>query len=141
MVVTLDSVRPCCGMCLSPVPSLLTPFHQVPQLWSASFLSRGSNKVQTRHVSFIAQVEAEKECEANQKAEDCRALEEAKAHGKEAYAVAKAQIAHQRAAAAQAKKLEKLRAAAERQVEKARVAAENRARQAERKVRSPLSGY
>jgi hypothetical protein len=128
-------------MCLSPVPSLLTPFHQVPQLWSASFLSYGSDEVQTRCVSSIAQVEAEKEREANQKAEDHRALKEAKAHGKEAYVVAKAQIAHQQAAATQAKKLEKLRATAERQVEKARVAAENRARQAERKVRSPLSGY
>ena len=74
-------------MCLSPVPSLLTPFHQVPQLWSASFLSHGSNEVQTQRVLSIAQVEAEKEREANQKAEDRRALEEAKAQGKEAYAV------------------------------------------------------
>jgi hypothetical protein len=128
-------------MYLLPVPSLLTPFHQVPQLWSASFLSCGGDELQTRRVSSIAQVEAEKEREANQKAEDRRALEEAKAQGKEAYAVAKAQIAHQRAAAAQAKKLEKLRVAAERQAEKARVAAENRARQTERKVCTPLSGY
>ena len=60
-----------------------------------TFLSRGSDKVQTQRVLSIAQVKAEKEHEANQKAEDRRALEEAKAHGKEAYAVAKAQIAHQ----------------------------------------------
>ncbi len=55
--------------------------------------------------------------------------------------MAKAQIAHQQAAAAEAKKLEKLRVTAECQAEKARVAAENRARQTERKVCTPLSGY
>jgi len=77
-----------------PIPFLLTPFHQVSQLWSASFLSHGGDELQTQHVSSIAQVKAEKECKANQKAEDRRALKEAKAQGKEAYAVAKAQIAH-----------------------------------------------
>ena len=95
MVITLNGIQPCYGMYLLPVPSLLTPFHQVPQLWSASFLSCRGDKLQTRHVSSIAQVEVEKEREANQKAEDHRALEAAKAQGKEAYAVAKAQIAHQ----------------------------------------------
>ena len=55
--------------------------------------------------------------------------------------VVKAQITHQRAVVAQAKKLKKLRATAERQIEKAQVAVENRARQAERKVHSPLLGY
>jgi len=83
----------------------------------------------------------EKKRKVNQKTEDCRALEEAKARGKEAYAMAKAQIAHQRAAEAQAKKLEKLRVTAECQTEKAQLAVENRARQAERKVCTPLSGY
>jgi hypothetical protein len=141
VVITLNSIRPYCGMYLLPVPSLLTPFHQVPQLWSTSFLSCGGNELQTRRVSSIAQIEAEKEHKANQKAEDRRALEEAKAQEKEAYTVAKAQIAHQRATAAQAKKLEKLRVTAKRQAEKARVAAENRARQTERKVCTPLSGY
>jgi hypothetical protein len=52
--------------------------------------------------------------------------------------MAKAQIAHQRAAAAQAKKLEKLRVTAKCQAEKTQVAAENRARQTERKVCTPV---
>jgi hypothetical protein len=121
-------------MSLLPSPPLLTPFHQVPQLWTASLLTCGGNEIQTRRVSSIAQVEAEKTHKATQKAEDCWALEEAKAQGKEAYAMAKAQIAHQRAEEAQAKKLEKLSVAAECQAEKAQVATKNRARQAERKV-------
>jgi hypothetical protein len=59
------------------------------------FLSRGGDELQTQCVLLIAQVEAEKEREANQKAVDYRALKEVKAQGKEAYAIAKAQIAHQ----------------------------------------------
>ena len=61
-------------------------------------------------------------------------LADAKEQGKEALAAVKAHIAQDRAASAEAKKVEKLRVAAERQVEKARVAAEKKAKQAEQRV-------
>ena len=77
----------------------------------------------------------EKDREAAQKAEDCKALADAKEQGKEAIAAVKAWIAQDRAASAEARKVEKLRVAAERQMEKARVAAEKKAKQAEQRVR------
>jgi hypothetical protein len=68
----------------------------------------------------------EKDHEAARKAEDCKALADAKEQGKEAIAAVKAQIAQDRVASAEARKVEKLRVAAERQAEKARVAAEKK---------------
>ena len=59
---------------------------------------------------------------------------DAKEQGKEAIAAVKAQIVQDRAASAEARKVERLRVAAERQVEKARVAAEKKAKQAEQRV-------
>jgi hypothetical protein len=63
-------------------------------------------------------------------------LADAKEHGKEAVTAVKARIAQDRAASAEAIKVEKLRVAAERQVEKARVAAEKKVKQAEQRVRA-----
>jgi hypothetical protein len=106
----------------------------VPQLWGSSLLAHGGNEVLTRRVSSIAELEAEKDCEAARKVEDCKALADAKEQGKDAVAAVKAQIMQDRAALAEARKVEKLRVAAERQVEKARVAAEKKAKQAEQRV-------
>ena len=66
-------------------------------------------------------------------------LAEAKQHGKEAHAAAKAQLAQKQAATAEAKKVERLRVAAEQKAEKARLAAESKARRAEAKVRILIS--
>jgi hypothetical protein len=76
----------------------------------------------------------EKDHEAAQKAEDRKALADAKEQGKEAVAAVKAWIAQDCVASAEAKKVEKLRVAAEWQAEKARVAAEKKAKQAEQRV-------
>jgi hypothetical protein len=77
----------------------------------------------------------EKDHEVAQKAEDHKALTDAKEQGKEAVAAVKAWIAQDHAASAEARKVEKLRVAAERQMEKARVTAEKKAKQAEQRVR------
>ena len=114
----------------------LIPNPQVPQLWGSSLSAHGGNDILTRRVTSIAEIEMEKDREAARKAEDCKALADAKEQGKEALAAVKARIAQDRAASAEAKKVEKLRVAAERQVEKARVAAEKKAKQAEQRVRA-----
>jgi hypothetical protein len=77
----------------------------------------------------------EKDCKVAQKAEDRKALADAKEQGKEVFTAVKAHITQDRAASAEAKKVEKLRVASERQVEKARVAAEKKAKQAKQRVR------
>ena len=107
---------------------------QVPQLWASSLLVHGGNDVLMRRVSLIAKIEAEKDREAAQKAEDCKVLVDAKEQGKEAIAAVKAWIAQDWAASAEAIKVEKLRVTAEWQVEKARVAVEKKAKQAEQRV-------
>ena len=76
----------------------------------------------------------EKDREAAQKVEDCKALADAKEQGKEAITAVKAQFAQDHVASAEAGKVERLRVAAERQVENARVAAEKKAKQAEQRV-------
>ncbi len=87
-----------------------------------------------QQVSSIAKIEAEKDCEAAQKAEDHKALADAEEQGKEAVTAVKARIAQDWAAEAEARKVEKLRVTAERQVEKARVTAEKKVKQAEQRV-------
>jgi hypothetical protein len=99
---------------------------QVPQLWSNSFIARGDHDVLNRRVSLIAENEAEKERDARRKVENRLALADAKAQGKEAVAAVRARIAQEQAAAAEAKKVQKLKAMAERQEKKARIAAENK---------------
>ena len=69
-----------------------------------------------------------------QKADDKKALVDAKLHGKEAVAAIKARIVQEHATALEAKKIEKLRVTAERKAEKARITAETKARQAEKRV-------
>ena len=76
----------------------------------------------------------EKQREDAQKEGERKALAEAKKLGKEAHAAVKAQLAQERAAAAEAKKVERLRVAAEQKAEKARLAAESKARRADAKV-------
>ena len=110
--------------------------HQVPQLWSRSLLEHGGDTASSRRVSTIAEIEAEKERDAHQKANERNVLAEAKKLGKEAHAAVKARLAQERAAASDAKKMEKLRIAAEQKAEKARLVAENKAKRAEARVRS-----
>jgi len=69
-----------------------------------------------------------------QKEGERKALTEAKKLGKEAHMAVKAQLAQEWAAAAEAKKVERLRVAAEQKAEKARLTAESKARQADAKV-------
>jgi hypothetical protein len=107
---------------------------QVPQLWASCLSAHGGNEVLTRRVFSIAETEMEKDREAARKAEDRKALADAKEQGKEAVAAVKAQITQDCVASAEAKKVEKLRVAAEQQAEKARVAAEKKAKQAEQRV-------
>ena len=94
----------------------------------------GGNDVLTQQVSLIAELEVEKDREAARKVEDRKVLADAKEQGKEAVAAVKAWITQDRAASADARKVERLRVAAEWQVEKARVAAEKKAKQAEQRV-------
>lgn len=110
--------------------------YQVPQLWESSLRMYGGSAASNRRLSTIAEVEAEREREARQKADDKKALADAKPHGKEAVAAIKARIVQEHATASEAKKIEKLRITAERKAEKARVAAETKARQAEKRVRT-----
>jgi len=77
-------------------------------------------------VSTITENEVEKEREALQKVKECKALAEAKAQGKEAVATVRARIVQEWAAAAEAKKVQKLRAVAEHKEKMARIAAENK---------------
>jgi hypothetical protein len=99
---------------------------QVPQLWSNSFIARGDHDVLNRRVALIAENEAEKERDTRRKVENRLALADAKAQGKEAVAAVRARIAQEQAAAAEAKKVQKLKVMAERQEKKARIAAENK---------------
>jgi len=123
--------------------------YQVPQLWSSFILPNDGNGIPSgpsRRISSIAEIEADKIREASQKADEQKALAEAKLRGREAHAAVKARITQERAAAAEAKTVEKLRIAAEQKAEKARLAAENKARQSEKRVRlsffmSPSNGY
>ena len=70
---------------------IVSPFgHQVPQLWSRSLLEHNGNTALSRRVLTIAEIEAEKERDAHQKANECNVLTEAKKLGKEAHAAVKA---------------------------------------------------
>ncbi len=82
----------------------------------------------SRQVSTIAEIEMEKQRKDVQKEGECKALVKAKKLGKEAHAAVKAQLAQEWAAAAKAKKVERLRVAAEQKAEKARLTAESKAR-------------
>jgi len=78
---------------------------------------------------------AEREQEACQKADDRKAIADVKLQGKEAVVAARARIAQEHAVALQAKKVKKLRITTECQAEKVRIAAEHKARQVEKRVR------
>jgi hypothetical protein len=114
----------------------LIPNPQVPQLWGSSLSAHGGNDILTRRVTSIAKIEMEKDHKAARKAEDRKVLADAKEQGKEALAAVKARITQDRAASAEAKKVEKLRVVAEWQVEKARVTAEKKVKQVEQRVRA-----
>jgi hypothetical protein len=115
-------------------PSHLTSNLQVPQLWNSSLQTNGDKDILTCCVVLIAALELEKEWEEIQKAEECKALAEAKLKGREAHAVLKAQFKQERAAAAEAKKLKKAKLVTKHWAEKARAAADSKARQGGRKV-------
>jgi hypothetical protein len=87
----------------------------------------GDKDILTCHIVSIAEHELEKECEETQKVKEHKALAEAKLKSKEAHVALKAQIEQERAAAAEAKRLEKTRLAKEHWAEKARAAADNKA--------------
>jgi hypothetical protein len=88
----------------------------------------------SQHVSAIVEIEAEKQCEGAQIADDRNVLAEAKKLGREAHAAVKAQLAQERAAVSEANKMEKLRLATEQKAEKARLVAESKAKRVDTKV-------
>jgi hypothetical protein len=90
----------------------LIPNPQVPQLWGSSLSAHSGNDTLTQRVTSIAEIEMEKDREAARKAEDRKALADTKEQGKEAVAAVKAWIAQDRAASAEARKVEKLRVTA-----------------------------
>lgn len=106
----------------------------MPQLWDCSLQKYGGSEASNRRVSSIIETEAEKEREAQQKADNKKALADARSLGKGAVATVKARIAQERIAASEAKKIEKLRMTAERNAERAKMVAENKARQVEKRV-------
>ena len=93
----------------------------------------GGTEASSRRVSSIAEVEAEQERVACQRADDKKALAHAKMQGKEAVATVRARIAQEQATASHARQLEKLRITAERKEEKLRIAVEKKERQAEKR--------
>jgi hypothetical protein len=115
-------------------PSRLTSRLQVPQLWNSGLQTNGDKDILTHCVASIAECKLEKEQEEIQKAEECKALVEAKLQSKEAHAALKAQFELERAAAAEAKKLEKVKLGTERRAEKARATTDSKARRGGRKV-------
>jgi hypothetical protein len=105
---------------------LLVRYPQIPQLWESSMRLYGGTEASSRRVSSIAEVEAEQERAAHQRADDKIALADTKTQGKEAVATVRAWIAQEQATASHTRQLEKLRIATERKEEKARIAAEKR---------------
>lgn len=101
---------------------------QIPQLWSTCLPSDADDEVLQQRVALIKRIEADKDVQANRKADDRKALAEAKKQGKDALEAAKSKIAQEKIAAAEAKKQAKLQAALAKQVEKERLAKEKSAR-------------
>lgn len=83
---------------------------------------------------MVQRSEADKQAGAAQKAEDKKALADAKKLGKDAWEVEKTWIANNKAATAEAKTQEKLRLAHLKHAEKVWLAAEKKAKAAEHKA-------
>jgi hypothetical protein len=62
---------------------------QIPQLWESSLRKYGGSDASTWCISSLIEIEAEKEQEAWQKADDKKALADAKSQGKEAMVLRK----------------------------------------------------
>ncbi|KAG1846632.1 hypothetical protein F4604DRAFT_1688312 [Suillus subluteus] len=106
----------------------------IPQLRSACLLTDADNDILRQRVTQIKRAEIQKETAANHKAQQKKALEEAKKMGKGAFEAEKARISQEKLTAAEAKTQEKLRAVAAKQAEKVRLVAEKKAKAAERKA-------
>ncbi|KAG1732954.1 hypothetical protein EDB19DRAFT_1831114 [Suillus lakei] len=93
-------------------------------IWVQSKILHANHKLDTFHVILhqrvtqIKQAEIQKETMTNHKAQQKKALEEAKKMGKDAFEAEKAQILQEKLAAAEAKTQEKLRAVAAEQAKK-----------------------
>ncbi|KAG2066534.1 hypothetical protein BDR04DRAFT_1121077 [Suillus decipiens] len=98
----------------------------IPQLWSACLPTDADNDILCQQI--------QKETAANHKAQQKKALEEAKKMSKGAFEAEKARISQEKLASAEAKTQEKLRAVTAKQAEKVRLAAEKKAKAAERKL-------
>ncbi|KAG1796123.1 hypothetical protein EV424DRAFT_1353275 [Suillus variegatus] len=105
----------------------------ISQLWSTCLPSDADDEVLQQRVARIKIIEADKDVQANRKADDRKALAEAKKQGKDALEAAKSKIAQEKIAAAEAKKQAKLQAALAKQVEKERLAKEKSARKGSKK--------
>ncbi|KAG1847269.1 hypothetical protein C8R48DRAFT_779257 [Suillus tomentosus] len=103
----------------------------IPQLWSACLPSDADEQTLQNRVTMISKLDTEREAQAKGKANDRKALEEARKQGKDAYTAEKARIALEKLTITEAKKQEKLRITAAKQAEKVRLAAEKKAKAAE----------
>jgi hypothetical protein len=83
---------------------------------------------------MISKLDAEHEAQAKGKANDRKALEEARKQGKDAYTAEKARIALKKLTIAEAKKQEKLCITAAKQAEKVCLAVEKKAKAVEIRV-------
>lgn len=107
---------------------------KIPQLWSACLPSDADEQTLRNRVAMISKFDTEREAQAKGKADDKKALDEARKKGKDAYTAEKARIALEKLTVAEAKKQDKLRSAAAKQAEKVRLAAERKAKAAEIRV-------
>ncbi|KIJ15288.1 hypothetical protein PAXINDRAFT_11826 [Paxillus involutus ATCC 200175] len=107
----------------------------IPQLWAACLPKDVDEEVLRHCVAVVEKMEVKKQEEANHKAINKQAIEDAKKLGKEAVTTEQARIARENVALAEAKKQEKVQQMAAKQADKARLATEKKARNAELKVR------
>lgn len=115
------------GSCQGPINnSVHSVTSIVHSLTSACLFAHDGEAVLRQRVSLIEKLEAEKILEAERKAANKKALQDAKKLGKEALAAERARIAAANLEASEAKKREKLQQQAERKAEKARLAAEKK---------------
>ncbi|KAG2743404.1 hypothetical protein P692DRAFT_20821413 [Suillus brevipes Sb2] len=116
----------------------LQTFHDmladIPQLWSKCLPTDVDDQFLHQRAAMVQRAEADKEAGAAEKAQDRKALADAKKISKDAWEAEKTRIANKKVVAGDTKVQEKLRLASLKQVEKPRLAAEKKAKAAERKA-------
>lgn len=114
---------------LSFIPSL-SRCTQIPQLWNTCLPHDGATEIIRGHVRVIERLEANKKAELTRKAENKKALAEAKKQGREVFEAVRAQIDQENLKIAEEKQQKKLCEKAE----KAKLVAAKKAKAAALKV-------